>query len=101
MGSTGAKTGVQAAQMTKDDAHKLLDQIKEGTSATPEQVIAALTLTGDLDVFHKTPVGTEEQQQAGAPIPEMRFMSLGETSRGRDKNVGKKVVVCWLLGKKD
>lgn len=87
--------------MTKDDAHKLLDQIKEGTSATPEQVIAALTLTGDLDVFYKTPTGTKEQQQTGAPIPEVRFMSLAETSRGRDKNVGKEVALCWLLGKKD
>ena len=87
--------------MTKEDAHKLLDQIKEGTSATPEQVIAALTLTGDLDVFCKTSDRIEEQQQASAPIPEVRFMSLAETSRGRDKNVGKKVALCWLLGKKD
>ena len=54
--------------MTKDEAHKLLDQIKEGTSATPEQVVAALTLTGDIDVFRQTPTRIEEQQQTGAPI---------------------------------
>ena len=87
--------------MTKDDAHRLLDQIKEGTSATPEQVIAALTLTGDLDVLCKTPTRTQEQQQAGSPTKNVQFLSLGETSRGRDKNVGKQVVLCWLLAKKD
>ena len=87
--------------MTKDDAHRLLDQIKEGTSATPEQVIAALTLTGDLDVFYKTPTSIEEQQQTGASISDVRFVSLSETARGRDKNVGKQVALCWLLAKKD
>ena len=87
--------------MTKDDAHKLLDQIKEGALHPPEQVIAALTLTGDIDVFYKTPTITEEQQQTGSSISDVRFVSLSETPRGRDKNVGKQVALCWLLAKKD
>jgi len=86
--------------MTKDEAHKLLDQIKEGTSASPEQVVAALTLTGDIDVFRKAPDSTEEQQSAGSPAETVQFLSLGEAARGRDKNVGKQVVLCWLLAKK-
>lgn len=86
--------------MTKDEAHKLLDQIKEGTSASPEQVVAALTLTGDIDVFRKAPDSTEEQQSAGTSTETVQFLSLGEAARGRDKNVGKQVALCWLLAKK-